>query len=559
MKRSAMPLLFGAALLAQGPIPSAPLLAVDKPQRPIDLAICLDISGSMNGLIDAARQNLWAVVNDLATLQPAPTLRVALLTFGCSAHDSERGWVKVETGFTSDLDLVSQRLFALTTNGGDEYVERVVRAALGELKWSDDAQALKLLFVAGNEAATQDPQLAAGSQSKAAIARGIVVNSIYCGDPNDAIAPAWRDVAKLADGQFAAIQQDNCVAISTPFDQQLAELSASLNPTYVPYGAQRQTWVDNQGAQDSNAVGLNAAAAAQRCQTKASALYCNAQWDLVDACADPKFKLEDVKKDELPEALRAMSIAQLREHVAVKTLERDAIKQSIAAVGKQRDAFLADELKKAGAEGDKRFERAVLEAVRQQAEARGFQRRVEAKPAAKDVDSPFTAVIRDAARDYRSFVRVTGDPHRAPTDCRIPAPHVKKSEADKEHGGKLYLLYARFADGLQYVKAGEPAKVGQTLVKEAWQCAAGQPQGATEASRRYLSSLILEQGGQVWHATDPAGLFVMHKLAADTTHTDQGWVYGAVDRDGVVTAAGRVQSCMRCHEGASEDRRFGLR
>ena len=143
--------------------------------------------------------------------------------------------------------------------------------------------------------------------------------------------------------------------------------------------------------------------------------------------------------------------------------------------------------------------------------------------------------------------------------CRIPAPFVKKSGADKEHGGKLYLLYARFADGLQYVKPGEPAQVGQTLVKEAWQCAAGDPSGATEASRRYMGSLILDEGGQKWHATDAAGLFVMHKLDRATKDTDDGWVYGTVDRDGRVTSAGRVASCMRCHEGATEDRRFGLR
>ena len=34
--------------------------------RDIDLAICLDTSGSMTGLIESAKQRLWALVNDLA-------------------------------------------------------------------------------------------------------------------------------------------------------------------------------------------------------------------------------------------------------------------------------------------------------------------------------------------------------------------------------------------------------------------------------------------------------------------------------------------------------------
>jgi hypothetical protein len=393
-------LAFAACLAAQGPVvvpvtpvvpvpaapvaPAAPVVApVVAGSKTVDLAICLDISGSMDGLIDSARQNLWAVVNDLARLQPTPQLRVALLTFGCSAHDAEKGWVKVETDFTTDLDAVSQKLFALGTNGGDEYVARVVQAALGELQWSKESGALQLLFVAGNEAATQDPKVDAGAMSKAAIARGIVVNTIYCGDPMDQIAPAWREVAKLADGQFAAIQQNNSVAIPTPFDQQLQALSTSLNATYVPYGAQRGAWVENQVAQDSNASVLNPAAAAQRCQTKASGLYNCAGWDLVDACEDAKFDLAAVKKEDLDEALRKLTLDELKAHVAAKKAQRAEIKAKVEAVGKQRDAFLAEELKKLGAAGDQRFEKAVLESVRAQAAAKGFTRKVEAAVDAK--------------------------------------------------------------------------------------------------------------------------------------------------------------------------------
>jgi hypothetical protein len=35
-------------------------------------AICLDTSGSMDGLIDAARQKIWSIVNDLALATPTP-------------------------------------------------------------------------------------------------------------------------------------------------------------------------------------------------------------------------------------------------------------------------------------------------------------------------------------------------------------------------------------------------------------------------------------------------------------------------------------------------------
>jgi hypothetical protein len=55
-----------------------------------------------------------------------------------------------------------------------------------------------------------------------------------------------------------------------------------------------------------------------------------------------------------------------------------------------------------------------------------------------------------------------------------------------------------------------------------------------------------------------AGLFIMMKLDPATPDTDHGWVYGTVAADRVtVTSAGRVASCMGCHESAGFDRLFG--
>ena len=127
----------------------------------IELAICLDTSGSMDGLINSARQKLWTIVNDLALAEPTPTFRVALLSYGNDGHNAENGWVKVETPFTEDLDTVSQMLFGLTTNGGTELVGRVVQTSLQELDWHPSAGALRTIFVAGNESADQDDHVAA--------------------------------------------------------------------------------------------------------------------------------------------------------------------------------------------------------------------------------------------------------------------------------------------------------------------------------------------------------------------------------------------------------------
>ncbi len=95
----------GASLILATTLPSSIALAcghVDAPEEPrlIQVAICLDTSGSMDGLIDAARQKLWAIVNDLALAKPTPRLEVALLTYGNDGHKEADGWVAVQSPLT---------------------------------------------------------------------------------------------------------------------------------------------------------------------------------------------------------------------------------------------------------------------------------------------------------------------------------------------------------------------------------------------------------------------------------------------------------------------------
>lgn len=365
--------------------PPAPVVATGavSGQPVVDLAICLDTSGSMEGLLDAARARLWDIVNDLALAKPTPRLRVALLTFGNNGHDKDAGWVKVDIDFTEDLDEVSRQLFALTTNGGEEYVGRVLDVAAKGIAWSanegspDGGAAarplLQVVVVAGNESADQDQQVSFRDACRTLIGRGIVVNSIYCGNPADELAPVWREVATLSDGQFAAIDQSmGAIAVSTPFDEELAKLSSELNGTYLPYGSAGAESQSRQWLQDSNAASLNDATAAQRCVSKAGALYDNRRWDLVDACEAADFKLESIKVEELPEAMRTMTPAERAAYVAGYKARREALKKSVAELGARRQGFVEEKQKEAAAEGKSSFGAAMLEAIRSKGTAKGL-------------------------------------------------------------------------------------------------------------------------------------------------------------------------------------------
>ena len=374
--RRALALAAAVALFAC----AGPASAADKPARAeapdVDIVICLDVSGSMNGLIDSAKVKLWDLVNDLGKVKPAPNLRVGLYSYGHNTYPADKGWVRKDADLTTDLDTVYQKLNALTINGGEEYVARVCRDAVVEQKWAEDKDALKIIFVCGNEPVDQDKKVHLKDVAQMALKKDIVINTIYCGPINHPEARGWRDFARSVEGTFANIDQNRgTVAIATPQDKRLAELSGKLNTTYVAYGRaeMRRLRVANQAAQDANAAKAPGAAAG-RAVSKAGALYRNSEWDLVDRLKDdPKFDITKVPEKELCDELRKLKPAERVKYVKEKFAQRQALQKEIAELSKQRTEYIKEQMKKTARKGDKAFDEAVRGALRQQAARKGIK------------------------------------------------------------------------------------------------------------------------------------------------------------------------------------------
>jgi hypothetical protein len=339
----------------------------------IELVLCLDTSNSMDGLIDSAKLKLWDIVSTLASAKPTPELRVALYSYGNDGYNNE-GWVRQDLAFTDDLDRVYEKLNALTTNGGTEYVARVVREAARSLDWSADDKTLKILFVAGNEAATQDPKFDAVKVAQDAVAKGIVVNTIYCGSPEDSDAVGYRNVASAADGEFAAIDQDQgTVAISTPMDARLTELSSSLNTTYIGYGRLAEEAKARQEAQDVNASSMAPSAGASRAVAKSGHLYKNTSWDLVDASQEEGFDLAKVDKADLPPEMRKMSLEERKAYIEQQAKRRAEIQAEIAKLAAERQKYIAEEMKKQNLSEDKALDKAMKDTLRKEAAKKNIE------------------------------------------------------------------------------------------------------------------------------------------------------------------------------------------
>jgi hypothetical protein len=367
-------LLYVGVLTASMVLSGRALAAEPAPgPKPIDVAICLDVSNSMDNLIGSAKKKLWDIVNDLAKAKPTPFLRVALYSYGNDGYDPRVGWVRKELDLTTDLDKVSEKLFGLTTRGGTEYVARVTRDALAGLNWSTEKDALKIIFVCGNEPADQDKEIHLRNVAQTACRQGVIVNTIYCGNINDADARTWREFATMAEGRFASIDQDRgTVVMVTPVDKELSTLSTKLNETYLFYGAHGKERAANQVLQDANAV--QAGVASSRAISKGSPIYRNDDVDLVDRIkAQPSFDLKSVPKDELPEALQKLAPAEREAYVKEMLARRVALQKQLSELGKQREEFIQKEMKKNPSKADQAFDEAVRQSLREQAKSKGIE------------------------------------------------------------------------------------------------------------------------------------------------------------------------------------------
>ncbi|MCB1276298.1 VWA domain-containing protein [Prosthecobacter sp.] len=358
------------------PAPVAEVAVVNAtPDTPVvQIAVLLDTSSSMSGLIEQAKTQLWKLVNEFITAKQdgkTPIVQVALYEYGKSSLRAEENWIRQIQPLTRDLDKISEDLFALTTNGGDEYCGAVIQRATQDLAWDANPKVYKAIFIAGNEPFTQGP-VDSKKSCQNAIAKGIIVNTIHCGSESQGIAGNWNQGALLADGKYLVIDQNQAIVhIEAPQDKEIVKLNEELNKTYISYGSKAAESKMRQSMQDSNAAAkAESGAQVQRVISKASANYCNNAWDLVDACKQKDFDISKVKEADLPEEMKKMSVDERKAYIVKKTAERDEIQKKVLTLNKEREAYVSAK-RKESAKTDT-LDTAMVKALRTQAEKKGI-------------------------------------------------------------------------------------------------------------------------------------------------------------------------------------------
>lgn len=339
------------------PKPKAQILPASQktgmhPSAKIQVAILLDVSNSMDGLIDQAKAQLWNMVNTMGSARCdglQPTFELSLYEYGRPDNGGEKGYIRQLHAFTGNLDQVSNTLFSLRTNGGDEYCPQVIVESAEDLPWDKSTSTYKAIFIAGNESFRQG-EVPWSVACEKARQRGVIVNTIYCGDRQAGIAEYWNLGAECGNGSYTNINQDvKAREIDTPYDTMLFVLNEKLNATYIAYGTRGAEAAAMQADMDAKNYSLSKSAAAKRAEVKSKAsLYKNEDWDLVDAMESDKEILSKMDKDQLPASMQNKSKAEIEKVLTQAKKERGAVQSQIAGLSVKRNEYIRKEMAKPG-------------------------------------------------------------------------------------------------------------------------------------------------------------------------------------------------------------------
>lgn len=347
--------------------------AAEEQASLIELVFVLDTTGSMGGLLEGAKTKIWGIVNEIMQKRSSKPVKVKV---GLVAYrDKGDAYLTKVTPLTENLDDVYAELMSFRAQGGGDMPEDVRTAlheGLNKVGWSNPgARTSQILFLVGDAPPHDDythvPDTI--SSAKAARSRGMVVNTIQCGDIRDTVQP-WRNIAQYGGGEYFAIAQDGGVqAIATPYDAELASLGEKIGGTYLAYGHMEERSLKQAKQKKVEAHVMAAAPApaqAERAVNKALNSSAYDESDLLQKLESDSGALAKMKDAELPDSLRELKPEERGAKVEKMLQERRALRAKILSLSKQRDSYLQEYRKKNSAAKAGGFDAAVAAALDKQ-------------------------------------------------------------------------------------------------------------------------------------------------------------------------------------------------
>lgn len=357
------------------PIGAVPAVSIPTPpqgQRPVVEAVfVLDTTGSMGGLIQAAKDKIWSIASTLAAAQPAPIVRMGLVAY----RDRGDDYVTRVVDLSPDLDQLQAELFKLQAQGGGdgpESVNQALNEAVTHIGWSQDPAVYRVVFLVGDAPPHMDyaNDVPYTQSLVEAGRRGIHINAIQCGQQSDTQSE-WQRIAQLGNGGYFHVDQaGGAVAITTPFDAPLAKLSADLDSTRLYYGSSAE-----RSKREGKEVAVKAAqaAAAPAVMARRAEFVTSESGDsaltgdkeLVDAVTSGRVDLAKLPAAELPAPLAKLDADERARVVKETAARREATRGQIQELAAKRADYLKEKVEAAGGAKDS-LDHQIWSAVRKQ-------------------------------------------------------------------------------------------------------------------------------------------------------------------------------------------------
>jgi Mg-chelatase subunit ChlD len=357
------------------PVVIPPVVANQHPQ--IEVVFVLDTTGSMGGLIAAAKEKIWSIASTMASAQTAPDIKMGIVAY----RDRGDAYITQTVALSSDLDSMYAKLMDFQADGGgdgSESVNQALHDAVNKITWSQNPNTYKVIFLVGDAPPHMDYQDDVKYPVTLALAKqkGIIVNAIQCGQDGSATAD-WQQVASLGQGNYFQVgQSGNAVAIATPYDKKLAELSSKLDKTRLVYGndEEKSKHASKMAATEKLHKEASTEAQARRATFNATAsgkANLLGENDLVDAVSRGRVKLSELPKKSLPESVQVMSPAAQEEFIGKTKKERKELESEVKQLAAQRNDYLKKEIAAVGGKKDS-LDTKLYGAIRNQAKDKGL-------------------------------------------------------------------------------------------------------------------------------------------------------------------------------------------
>ncbi len=359
-------------------LPIAPIIQpIINQQAAIEVVFVLDTTGSMGGLIDAAKEKIWSIASSMASANNAPDIRMGLVAY----RDRGDKYVTRVSDLSDDLDSMYATLMDFEAAGGGDGPESVNQAlddAVNKISWSQERQTYRVLFLVGDAPPHMDYQddVKYPATLIKAKSKGILVNAIQCGE-NRSTTRQWQQIAQLGSGRYFQVEQDgSAIAVATPFDGKLATLSAKLDETRLYYGSAEEKIKQQRKVAATEKLHAQASVASRARRATYNASDSGkknflGKGELVDDVTDGRVNMETIDPEMLPKPMRAMAPEEQKAIITQKAKQRQELQQQIDLLSKKRSTFIKEKIE--GSEGEKEsLDYKLFSAIKDQASKKGL-------------------------------------------------------------------------------------------------------------------------------------------------------------------------------------------